>query len=521
MSSTLVDHPNTGLASPLALTPRWRRLLVPSLSDLFFLFITAWMFLSSPVGWDRLLLDADTALHTRIGQTILASGAVLHQDPFSFAQPGQPWYAFEWLSETIFAAVFQLASYKGLVLLAGMLIACYLTMLLKYTLWRGANGLVALVVLLMTATASSVHFHARPHLFTLLLLTGALWLLEYNRQKGGLALWLLVPMLAIWTNLHGGFFLFFAMLGVRLAGCVAEAVLWSDLRAARRKEALQLGGLAVACGLASLLNPYGIGLHLHIVETLSSPWIMANVKEFLSPTFRGEEMTHYMLLLFAAIACLAPLVRRRNLVEPLGILLLAYASLTSVRHVPLFTLVAAPVIAVEISAWWRTYVDQLSRTSWLGILDAVSQTLTARLPGTSVFIPLVIAALALAPDLNWPRAFPDGAGLPVALIERHADLLATGRLFAPDQIADYLIFRNAPRQKVFFDSRHNYYEERLRNEYLALSSGGPAWRQLLARYRFTTLLIETGSPLHSLVATAGGWRRIDKDDKFSLWERMP
>src|SRR5580693_7345545 len=109
---TLVEletAPQPGLRA----SPWVKRLLSPSLSDLFFLFFTAWMFLVSPAGWQRLLLDADTALHLRIGQYILSTGSVPHHDLFSFSKPGETWYAFEWLSETIYASVYGFAGLKG------------------------------------------------------------------------------------------------------------------------------------------------------------------------------------------------------------------------------------------------------------------------------------------------------------------------------------------------------------------------------------------------------------------------
>jgi len=497
----------------------WRRLLHPSLSDLFFLFITVWMFLSSPVGWQRLLLDADTALHTRIGQYILSTGSIPHVDLFSFSKPGQTWYAFEWLSETILAACYGLAGYKGIVLLAGMMIALFVTILFKYTLWKGANGLIALVLTLLAATATSVHFHARPHLFTLLFLTIAIWLMEAHRRNGGKAIWLLVPMSVLWVNLHGGVFIFFALLGLRFLGCVAEAYFWPAIRAERKKEAIELAALGTASGIASVLNPYGINLQLHIVEILSSDWIMTHVHEFMSPSFRGEQLMDFMILLITGLACIVPLIRRRNLVETLWILFLAYCSLRSSRHLTIFVLAAAPVIALVLSEYWSTIAANKPKASVLGLLNDFSRQLTTWSTGTSLFIPATILILAHVPGMHWPTTFPDTEGLPVTLIQKNADLLADSRVFASDQIADYLIFRNYPKQRVFFDSRHNYYGDKIGDEYLAIAEGGTEWNRLLEQYDIGVLLCKIGSPLDSLVTAAGGWYVVDSDDKFRLWEK--
>ena len=496
----------------------WPRLFAPSISDLFFVFITVWMFMASPGGWSRLLLDADTAFHIRIGQYILSTGSVPHSDLFSFSKPGQPWYAFEWLSETILALAYNTAAWKGVALLAGVSIALYITLLLKFTIWKGANGLIALVVILLTATGTSIHFHARPHLWTLLFLTASIWILEYNRRHHGRLVWLLVPLTALWANFHGGFFMFFVLLGLRVVGCAAESYFWPVDRLDRRAEAIQLAWLGLACLAASLINPYGFGLHQHIYETLSSKWTVANVSEFKSPVFNSEEMYQIMILLFAGLAAVTPLVRKKSLVEPLWILFLAYASLTSVRHATIFLLAVSPIVAVELSEWWESLAAGKSKASLMGMLNGVSRSLSSGLPGTSLLIPVAVAALAIVPGLQWPTEF-SCQFVPVKFIEKHRDLLATSRVFASDQIADYLVFRNYPRQRVFIDSRHNYYGAEIGNDFIAIDAGLPNWKSLLEKYKFDLIMCESGEPISVLVQATGGWRILDRTEKYILFAR--
>src|SRR5947207_2405003 len=52
----------------ILLRHRWGRLLVPSLADLLFVALIAWLFLSNGVhGWQSLLTDADVGWHIRTG----------------------------------------------------------------------------------------------------------------------------------------------------------------------------------------------------------------------------------------------------------------------------------------------------------------------------------------------------------------------------------------------------------------------------------------------------------------------
>ena len=66
-----------------------------------------------------------------------------------------------------------------------------------------------------------------------------------------------------------------------------------------------------------------------------------------------------------------------------------------------------------------------------------------------------LAAIFLwSPQNIWPTEF-DREMFPVELASRHPEL-ATARLFTPDQWADYLLYANYPRQKVFYDDRAFY-----------------------------------------------------------------
>ena len=59
-----------------------------------------------------------------------------------------------------------------------------------------------------------MHFLARPHLYTLRSCSPiCLWLLEADRRENTRWLWILIPVTALWTNLHGGFGHFLAVPG--------------------------------------------------------------------------------------------------------------------------------------------------------------------------------------------------------------------------------------------------------------------------------------------------------------------
>ena len=160
---------------------------------------------------------------------------------------------------------------KGIVLFAGVVISLSMTLLLFHMIRRGANIFVGLAVVMLGVGGSSVHYLARPHVLTLLLLAICMLILDRDRLKHSNLVWILVPLTALWTNLHGGF--------VSLIACVGLVAVGSALNG-RWTHAFRYGLLTAGVTLASLLNPYGIQLHLHVIEFLRADWIRNSVEEF-------------------------------------------------------------------------------------------------------------------------------------------------------------------------------------------------------------------------------------------------
>src|ERR1017187_3927884 len=183
--------------------------LLPSLADFAFLVPIAFLF-GRMEGVKTLLGDCDTGWHIRTGEWIIAHGWVPAGEIFSFTKPGAPWFAWEWLSDVFFAKLNALGGLQAVALCAILILSATFGAL-YLLVRRKSNPIVAIMVTMLAAAASSIHYLARPHLFTLLFLVLFYAALEHVRE--GRTRWLGVPILAtlpvvsiLWTNLHGGFF---------------------------------------------------------------------------------------------------------------------------------------------------------------------------------------------------------------------------------------------------------------------------------------------------------------------------
>ncbi len=487
----------------------FQRLLVPSYSDWLFVALIGWLFVAG-AGWSILLADGDTGWHIRAGEYVLDTHTVPHEDLFSYSKPGAPWFAWEWLADVLLALAWRGAALRGVVLLAGLLISTYLLLLFRYMLWRGANLFLAMAGCLAVAGASGIHYLARPHVFTLLLWTLSLWILDRDRKREGRLVWTLIPLTAVWANLHAGFLALVVSLAVLALAALAER----DVRRAWRHAALAAG-----CAAASLLNPYGIALHRHVFDYLRSDWIRDAVDEFQSPRFRSESALYFEILLFAGIAAAVLLLRRRKISEAALVLLWAHAALVSVRHVPIFAIVAAPVIVSEATRLWTAWVAEGTARSIRTILDRLGADLAAGARRTSVLpLAIVLVLVSGVAPLHWPVDFPSSR-FPSRLIGRNQPRIAGERVFTSDQWGDYLIYHFHPRQRVFMDGRSDFYGPEIGKLYLRIVYGHPDWSAALDRYAVALVLAEKSWPLAHRLRTSEGWRVLDEDGAAVLFER--
>lgn len=526
----VVRAPARSIESVLA--SRWARLLIPSLSDMFFLAVLIWLFMcSGAAGWQGLLLDGDAGWHIRTGQYILDHHSVPHQDLYSFSKPGAPWYAWEWGSDVLFGWLERVAGLKGVVLFTGGLLATFATTLLRRIIWRGAHAFIGLAFALLSVGAASIHFLARPHVFTLLFLSVSVWLIESDRQRRSRRVWLLAPLTVLWTNLHGGFLALIALLGLCSVGAAVEALLiggpWSvrEIWSAREiwggfwwRNAIRYGALALACAAASLVNPYGYQLHVHIYEYLRSDWIKNFIQEFMSPSFGNENMMQFEALLLLGLIAAGGFFRRKAVVEGLWILFLAHIALGGVRHVPLYAIVAGPLVAYEVGNWWKAWTRRAPKKSFPAIFNEMAADAASGFRRTSLWPVAVLVGLAFAgSQVPWPKDFPE-IDFPIRLVHEHAAQILASRVLTTDQWADYLIYVN-PKQKVFFDGRSDFYGPELGNQYIQLLNGGPDWRDLIEKYRFNLALLPREMAAAQLLKTQSDWYIAGGDDKRILLAR--
>jgi hypothetical protein len=497
--------------------------LLPSLTDFAFLMPIVFLF-GRLEGAKTLLEDGDTGWHIRTGDWILANHAVPTRDLFSFSKPGGPWYAWEWLSDAIWA---WLNSHGGLALVAlasVLLVSATFTVVFRLAR-RKSNPIVALAVTMVAAACSSMHWLARPHLFTFLFV--ALFYAALERVRSGQPRWgrapylLLLPVATIpWTNLHGGFFV--GILMIAAYGCAELLKLavapGGEERAAARRNAPRYFLSAAGCLAASLANPYFYRLHAHIWSYLHDP-STGNIMEFQSLGFHHPMGLFYEGLLAAGVGAALWNAAKGRYVEPLLTIVWAHAALVAARNLPIFAILAAPPVAEAIGAglerlpsasvagWLRAAARKFNRVA----SETAETDALARWHVVSAAGALAVAALLLAP--HPPRRFRaefDPKSFPAAAIETLRGYPAA-RVFTYDQWGDYLIYRGYPQARVFVDGRSDYYGLDFETKVWDVENVKYDWERTLNGFGIDTILLPPRMALVGALKESRRWRVVYDD----------
>ena len=484
---------------------------IPSIAQMGFLIV----FIACFTGSGSFLLgDGDTGYHIRAGEIILKDLAVPRLDPFSFITPPLPWTAHEWLSEVVMAIVHNAMGLPGIVFLFALLLSTVYWLLFRWIRSGGGNLLVDLLILVLVLLSSRIHWHARPHAFSLLLIVLLYRILTLHQEDRGNYLYAIPPMMLLWVNLHGGFIVGFLFMGIFLSGDIFGFL--SSNGEERSLSANKAKNLSLVCAvsfLAACVNPFGVHAFLFPFRVVSETYLMDHVQEFLSPDFHGFAPYRYLLLFLIGMLGLSK--TRLTLTELVLVLLFTNMSLYSMRYIPLCAIVCTPVLSRHGDILIQKYEGRGSRL--LQQRSSVYGKVDASAKGYAIPLVVLVVLAGLA-----------GGKIPVRFTEKMAPAAAIdflranpvqGNMFNNDEIGDYVIYWLYPRYKVFMDGRSDMYGAPILKEYFKVAHIEPGWKDVLAKYDINYIFFYTDSVLIRHLSTDAGWRSIYSDNVASIFLR--
>ena len=460
--------------------------------------VSAWSWLGAGVyllvliNGSGLLNDTDTFWQIAVGQWTLDHGALPRVDVYSFSKLGEPWISSSWLAQIIYAVSYNLAGWAGPVVVAAGAIAATFA-LLAHILERRIPTIHAVLVVLAAMVLSAPHFLARPHVLAMpVMVAWAYGLMMASERRQPPSFWLL-PLIALWANLHGGF-----LFGLVLAGAFAIDALWNAEPSQRKSLALGwlvfgLGALAACC-----VTPYGWESILASRKILDLGELLRLISEWAPADF--SRLSAFELTILALIA--GALYRGVRLSPPRIALVLGllHMALSHGRNLEIFALLLPIVVLTPVSQQFA--------------LQPTSPGRMTLVPAAMLVVALGISTWALAAHQAYA---PPKGDSPVAAVEaiRAHDLK---RVLNDRAFGGYLIWRQMP---VFIDGRAELYGEKFTMAYynaLELKDVGQ-FLGLLREHDIDGLLLRPGAPAVGLLDYLGGWRRVYADEAAVLYVR--
>jgi hypothetical protein len=418
-------------------------------------------------------IGSDARWLAAIGALIARARAIPHAVAYA-AVPSNGWHDAPALGQLTFHGLESLLGDKGLVL-AQIAAVTTAVAVLAVDLRRAGprDGAAATVLLAIVVGAPAAFFVVRAELFSLAFFPVIVLLLRSESRFPTRRIWFVVPLLALWANLHGGVLLGLGVLGAYLVFGRA------------RSAPLESACVLVAAALALLATPALLGSATYYASVLRGGAV-AERYGMWGPLSLHEPLD----LLFVAIAVplVAAAVRRRPAAWELVLLAtLAVMSVEARRNGIWLLLFAATPAASSFGAW---RVPLVSRRIALACCAA----------------PLLIAVVGL----SRPVA-PGGAGGP--LLQRALAVARGGPILADPLDAEQLVLHGG---RILIGNPIEAFpsaSQRLYVDWLRGRREGDA----ILRMPIRVVLVERGSAPQKRLARQTAFRELARDERAVLY----
>jgi len=487
--------------------------LLPQPRDILFIGVFFMMIYGGPKLFSN---DGDLGRHITVGNYILDTISVPTHDLFSHTVYGAAFVPHEWLAQVMLAVAHRAMGLSGDVFLAALLAA--LTILLVYNeiIRRDCHRLVALLVTMLVIVVSSVHWLARPHMFTFFFIT--VWTYWLERVKCGEEnrIWFFPLLMLMWANTHGAFFAGFVVWGTYVAEWLVEY--W------RGNKAHALGGQLAMIGFTSFLTtfitPSGWHLWTTTVGYIGNEFITSRIGDHVSPNFHEADMLPFLVMIVLAVLALA---QERRLAIHDALLLAGWIAmgLHTVRNLPLFAVVTAPIYGMLFQGWAEnnSFIKKILLTS--SRADIVMHGYTWSVVAVLFFGVAWGRGVSMDQQGTGNIFLPDR--MPVQAVNWLELNPQDGNVFNSFTWGGYMLYRMWPTTRVFIDGQVDVYGETIFRDYLDVMSMNNDWETILDKYNVQWMLIPTKEPLAQTLKAdqIDPWNVIYEDQTSIILRREP
>lgn len=454
------------------------------------------LYISGPV------MDPDLWWHIVVGRWILAHGEVPVVDHWNMFGVGQPWIAYSWSNEILFAFVDKHWSIDGLLILQATLGVCIASVLMwSFGKLANDNFLGALFGVFATA-ASFNHFTLRPQSLTWILLALLILVADKISREGynSKSLGLVTLLAAAWANTH-----ITAILGV----AVATAWAWGE---GSRHIQIKRSAAVFGAGFVGLfLTPYMGAEVITLFSKAGHPFAYDTIAEF-----QAAQITHYStaFVIIGLTLLLLFIHSQPKILSPIKLLVVA-ASVLMALAVVKFIPIAVIITAAAIASSWRNSTERKLKLGRLGEgFGRFGKLYSDKLEGHGLVMFIFACAILQVVRL---------ANNPISLSQvpkEAVDYIISNDLPGPvlNLFGDggYLMYRFAseagvPKALVAVDGRTNVNPPEIMRKHGKAVRGQLGWADYLDAVKPNTILWRTEGPLVAILRERPEWKLVHQD----------
>ncbi|HEV3157551.1 MAG TPA: hypothetical protein VGZ00_09430 [Candidatus Baltobacteraceae bacterium] len=442
-------------------------------------------------------LDGDLGWQRWLGESIMRTGKLPDAlGAESFAAVGSPWVPQEWLFGV---GAWVGRSGLGWDFFAGGIALCGVAALWFVAvrcLRREAGPLATAICTGLAGMALFESFGVRVQVAAWPFF--ALFLLLMDSE--GLILWWSVPLVALWSNVHGSVMLAPVLASAYAVGSWIDARAWTPIV---RRRFFVAGALLAA----TAANPLGVRLPLYALSLFTNP-IRVYISEWRRTDIAEPSFLFGSFILILIILTLWGWTARRRWCEALPAAAMVAAALMAARNEAICGIALAPLAAPMLSRVLERFTTAFSPSA---------SRKTRPFDSIMLLVGVVMGALVAFALIRSPERTKE-IHMPIVEIVAAAALPGEHRLFCAD-FAWCSLALDRPNLRVFLDGRADPYPIAIWKALGELHWLMPGWRADLDRYTFDEIIVEKDSPLDQALARLPDWRKVTSDGRFRLWRR--
>ncbi|MCC6978832.1 MAG: hypothetical protein IT343_10965 [Candidatus Melainabacteria bacterium] len=473
------------------------------------------------------------------GRWIVEHGHLPATDPFSYTTHFHPVpYVIEkWLTEVVFYGIEKSLGLTALLIFDGLILAlAFVIVPYRIVHLCGIKGGAAMRMVCLSLLASMSHLAVRPEIFSFLFT--ALWfeiIVRINSATRGNTkirwdlIAVLMVLMCLWSNMHTLF-----MVGVLIPGFYSACALVERFIPSTKDKPFNwtMPIATIACLLASLINPYGIGLWTYLPNVFGSfndtnnEMQPINLKNAANPFFLG-----YYLLVITGLIELAKSLKKplsqgdlffRGLI-PLGI----FGGFKTVRSIPMSGLFLFsgranlhPKSANNAEPIQEKIPEKIQeKNAGEGVMESLTNPFLPIWPITCIATVCIgVFACTTAVEPIVPQ---DSAAFkpPFEAIEFIEKAKPKGNLLNDPHFGAVMIYKMHDNPPVFIDPRYNLYGNTLLQDYWHMVNCDANYNELLSKYKIDWIFLAPNTKLPQELAKSTDWRLLYSDKKSVIYAR--